>query len=201
MTVGKTLGKIRSNPGNAFGAAIAIGRGFLVRVRFLGSPNVSIGPGFRADAFPYIRGPGRVVIGANVSMRRGFLRRPCILTHSRDAVVTIGSRSVLGGTRISCVNSVRIGDDALFASCTIIDADVIPSDNVTMDSGWVEAHAKPVVIGNRVWAGINSFILAGAAIGDECVIGAGAVVLDQPAPARSVLAGNPARRIGETRQS
>ena len=36
--------------------------------------------------------------------------------------------------------------------------------------------AKPIVVGNNVWIGAGSIILAGATIGDNTVIGAGSVV-------------------------
>lgn len=36
--------------------------------------------------------------------------------------------------------------------------------------------AKPIVVGNNVWIGAGSVILAGVFIGDNTVIGAGSVV-------------------------
>jgi acetyltransferase-like isoleucine patch superfamily enzyme len=198
-TARTTLQKIRGNPILAAEVAVALAKGFLVKLRFLFNPRVRIGPDFRAYTVPRIIGPGRVVIGAHVDMRRGFLRRPCILTHSKEALVTIGSRSILGGTRISCVDSVWIGEEALLGSSTIIDSDVIPYAELIQDGRWRGERVRPVSIGERVWSGINSFILAGAVVGDECAIAAGAVVYGGCAPERSLLVGNPARRIGETR--
>jgi len=194
-----TLRRAVTDPEHALRVAVALGKGYLVKARFLLDRRVTIGPGFRAFIFPRIIGPGRVIIGANVSMSRGFLRRPCILTHTRDSLVTIGSGSTLGGARISCVDSVHIGEGARLASVTIIDSDVIPHGNMAVEPDWRKARVRPVKIGNQVWAGINSFILPGAVIGDECAIGAGAVVHGQIVPERSLLVGNPARRIGDTR--
>jgi acetyltransferase-like isoleucine patch superfamily enzyme len=194
-----TLRRAVANPGHALSVAFALAKGYLVKARFLMDPRVTIGPGFRAFMIPRIIGPGRVIIGAHVSTSRGFLRRPCILTHSRDSLVSIGNGSTLGGSRISCVENVHIGKDARLASVTILDSDVIPHGNMAVEPDWRKVHARPVKIGNRVWAGINSFILPGAVIGDECAIGAGAVVQGQVVPERSLLVGNPARRIGETR--
>ncbi len=52
--------------------------------------------------------------------------------------------------------------------------------------------AKPIVIGNNVWLGGGCIVLAGVTIGDNSVIGAGAVVT-KDIPANVVAVGNPAR--------
>jgi len=55
---------------------------------------------------------------------------------------------------------------------------------------------KPVKIGNGVWIGANSFIMPGANIGDHVIVSAGSVVSGKDVEPYSILAGNPARRIG-----
>lgn len=52
-----------------------------------------------------------------------------------------------------------------------------------------------IVIGRDVWIAYGAVILAGAEVGDGCVIGAGAVVRGKIEPF-SILAGNPATVIG-----
>lgn len=49
-------------------------------------------------------------------------------------------------------------------------------------------------IGRRCFIGARSIILPGVEIGDECVVGSGSVVTKN-IPARSLVAGNPARII------
>ncbi len=56
--------------------------------------------------------------------------------------------------------------------------------------------AKPITIGNNVWIGAGSTILAGTVIGDNTVIGAGSVV-KKSIPSNVVAVGVPCRVIRE----
>lgn len=53
---------------------------------------------------------------------------------------------------------------------------------------------KPIAIGNNVFVGLNSIIMPGAVIGDNTVIGAGAVVTGNLS-GDAVYAGVPARKL------
>ena len=53
---------------------------------------------------------------------------------------------------------------------------------------------KPVDIGENVFIGVNAIILKGSKIGNNCVIGAGAVVSGEFED-NCVIAGNPARVV------
>ena len=55
-----------------------------------------------------------------------------------------------------------------------------------------------VVIGDRVFVGVNAVIMPGVTIGDNSVVGAGAVVT-KDVPSNVVVAGNPARVIRRLR--
>lgn len=54
--------------------------------------------------------------------------------------------------------------------------------------------ALPIKVGNNVWFGGNVTLLSGVTIGDNCVIGAGSVVV-KDIPANSLAVGNPCRVI------
>jgi maltose O-acetyltransferase len=53
-----------------------------------------------------------------------------------------------------------------------------------------------VVIGDRVWIGYRAIVLPGVTIGEGAVVGAGAVVTKDVDPF-AIVAGNPARKIGQ----
>jgi maltose O-acetyltransferase len=54
--------------------------------------------------------------------------------------------------------------------------------------------AQPIHIGNNVWLGGGTIVLPGVSIGDNSVVGAGAVVT-RSLPANVVAVGNPARVV------
>lgn len=63
---------------------------------------------------------------------------------------------------------------------------------------WQQGYEnKEVIIGDDVWIGANAFIMPGAIIGDKCVIAAHSVVGAKQYPEGTILAGHPARKIGE----
>lgn len=59
-------------------------------------------------------------------------------------------------------------------------------------------YARPITVGNDVWIGANVCVLPGVTIGDDCVIGAGSVVV-KDIPPHSVAVGNPCRIIKTTK--
>lgn len=109
-----------------------------------------------------------------------------------DAEIRIGNFCLIApGVRISAAKSIHIGDNCMLAA------------NVTIsDSDWHGIYnrirpfrcTKPVVIENNVWLGERVIVTKGVKIGENSVIGAGAIVT-KDIPANCVAAGNPARVI------
>ena len=58
-------------------------------------------------------------------------------------------------------------------------------------------YSAPIVLGKNVWVGSNATILQGVTIGDNAVVGAGAVVT-KDVPANTVVGGVPAKFIKYT---
>jgi maltose O-acetyltransferase len=63
-------------------------------------------------------------------------------------------------------------------------------------SATFEDRGGDVLIGDRVWIGYRAIVLPGVTIGEGAVVGAGAVVSKNVEP-YAIVAGNPARKIGE----
>jgi len=58
-------------------------------------------------------------------------------------------------------------------------------------------YIAPIILGDRVYVGVNATFLPGVTVGDDCIIGAGAIVT-KDIPTGSVAVGCPARVIKTT---
>lgn len=93
--------------------------------------------------------------------------------------------------------NIYIGDNVMFAPGVIVATAGHPVNPTLREKGY--QYNKEVRIGNNVWIGANATILPGVTIGDNTVIGAGAVV-SRDIPANVVAMGVPCkvvREIGE----
>ena len=90
------------------------------------------------------------------------------------------------------VCEVSIGDGTQIGPAVQIYAADHPRDPAQRRAGL--EFGRPVSIGRNVWIGGGALILPGIAIGDDAVIGAGAVVTRDVAP-RARVVGNPARPL------
>jgi acetyltransferase-like isoleucine patch superfamily enzyme len=106
--------------------------------------------------------------------------------------LTIGERVFVNqGATIVAYVSISIGDD-----CRIGDyVGIYDTDHHPVEQG-AEVRQAPVVIGRNVWLGRGAIVLPGVTIGDHAVVGAGSVITSD-VPARTLVAGNPARVVRE----
>lgn len=87
---------------------------------------------------------------------------------------------------------VKFGDDVFIAPNCGFYAAGHPLDVEQRNAGL--EYAYPITVGNNVWIGGNTVVLAGVTIGDNTVIGAGSIVT-KDIPSGVLAYGNPCRVI------
>ncbi len=137
----------------------------------------------------YIRKYGELHIKGYNQIGRGSL--VWILENGR--IEFQGETFTTGNNMIISKQSVTIGKECAIAwGVTICDHDF----HKLYKNGIQKTETAPVVIGDRVWLGMNATILKGVTIGEGAVVGAGAVVT-KDVPPGVMVGGNPARVIDE----
>lgn len=128
------------------------------------------------------------------------------------AGVKLGKKSTLHtGIRVFDPRNIKIGEGTIIGYATFIDGrDTVSIGNHTdiasevmiyssehdISSEDFHATLAPVKIGDYVFIGPRSIILAGVTIGDGAIVGAGAVVTKDVEP-YTIVGGVPAKMIGE----
>ena len=117
----------------------------------------------------------------------------------RDVVV--GPRCRVQSHTFIC-SGVNIGDEVFIGHGVMFINDRLPratnaDGSLKGADDWV---CDKTVIGRRASIGSNATILCGVTVGENAIVGAGAVVT-RNVPPNSVVAGNPARVIRKTKES
>ncbi len=154
------------------------------------------GRGLSVEQMPYMRGPGRIVLGCRirVSGKIGI----AFSRHGERPTLTIGDNVFIGHRcAFALAKAISIGNDCLIAGGTHIadnDGHPLDAERRRRREPVCATDVKPVRIGNNVWIGARCRILKGVTVGDNAVIGAESVVTKDVAPG-GIVAGNPARII------
>jgi acetyltransferase-like isoleucine patch superfamily enzyme len=147
---------------------------------------------------PWIRGRGELIVGdyvyvsGKLSIMFGarFVERPKLVIGDYSDIAH--ETSFVVGREIRIGRHVQIAGRVAFR-----DSAGHPSDPARRMAGEAP-HAddvKPIIVHDNVWIGVGALILPGADIGEGSIVSARAVV-SGVVPPYTVVAGNPARRIG-----
>ncbi len=148
------------------------------------------------DGIPAIWGGLSVEIGDNVVMH-GTSTLVGAKVFARPRLV-IGDRSHCGSYFSASVGAdILIGADVLIANRVSLFAyDSHPRDPVARAAGLPAdpASSRPIVIEDGAWICMGAIILKGVTVGENAIVAAGSVVVDD-VPPNTVVGGNPARVI------
>ncbi|MBR4317171.1 MAG: acyltransferase [Kiritimatiellae bacterium] len=109
--------------------------------------------------------------------------------------IHVGERTVVYSSAF--VDKVKGVDISIGSDCVLTGCSILAHDASLHLSHALPTRFAPVRIGNRCFIGWHAIVMPGVTIGDDCVIGAGAVVTHD-VPTGMVVAGNPARIVGKT---
>jgi acetyltransferase-like isoleucine patch superfamily enzyme len=137
--------------------------------------------------------PSELKLGNNARLivqGRFYLLTGFHLAVNDGATVSLGSGYINNNATIDCFEAITIGHGvAISSGVTIRD-----SDNHAINGN--ARVTAPIVIGDRVWIGLNATILKGVRIGNGAVIAAGAVVIAD-VPENTLVGGVPAKVLKE----
>ena len=158
----------------------------------------SYGRNVRTDVFiHWVQGRGDLIIGDDV-----LVDGKCSFTFAArfgHPLLMIGSGTGIGHNCAFTVGkSITIGSRCRVAGGVwMFDSYGHPSDPQARldDRPPSEDEVKPIVIADNVWIGGRAVIFPGVTVGEGSIVSACAVVTSDVAP-YSIVAGNPARRIG-----
>ena len=109
--------------------------------------------------------------------------------------VSIGAGTFINfGCVMLDVVAVTIGASCQVATCVQFLTATHPVDPEPRRAGW--ESAEPISVGDNVWLGGGAILCPGVRIGDDTVVGAGAVVT-RDLPSGVVAVGSPARILRE----
>ncbi len=158
-----------------------------------------VGRRFHTGVFVHwVQGRGRIIIGDDVLLD-GKISFSFAARYHDQPTLRIGDRTGIGHQSVIVVgDEITIGCDCRIAGqVSLRDAPGHPLDADARRRGDpAPADAvKPIHIEDNVWIGTGSLVHAGVRIGTGSVIAAHSVVVSD-VPPFSLMAGNPARRIG-----
>jgi len=118
----------------------------------------------------WIRGPGLVRFGDDVVIDMTVTP----WTYEADAVIDIGDRTFINGAQFGCSHRIIVGPRSILAAVSIMDTN-FHSTEIGRHNDDAKVKSAPVCIGTNVWIASHAGVLPGTSIGDNSVVGFGAV--------------------------
>ena len=106
--------------------------------------------------------------------------------------LTMKHRACLG----ECANAYSLGKIDIQEGATIAQEAYLCTGTHDFNDPSLQLITKPITIGKNAFIGARAMILPGVCIGDRAIVGAMSVV-SKDVPDHEIVAGNPAKKIGE----
>ena len=188
--------KAISQPGLAVSISLALLRGYWYKFWLpLTGRRFSAGKRFLVFGKLRVSGPGVVRFGDNVQVAMTVTP----FTHSADALIEVGDRTFLNGSRFGCKDRITVGPDCILAECRILDTNFHSVYRARHDPTSPIVVA-PVVLGRNVWICPDAALLPGTIVGENSVVAIGSICRGE-IESDAIYAGNPARKVGTVPQS
>lgn len=129
---------------------------------------------------------GEVIVGERVALANAIL-------NVSSGSITLGHRTILSHG----VMMITGRHDFIDGKRASLPAE---RDDGSWGGGEIEVPSSgyDIILGEGVWVGVGAIVLGGVTVGSHSIVAAGAVAT-KSFPEHSVIAGIPARRIGDTR--
>jgi len=157
-------------------------------------------------------GPDVDARSTSLSLGECSLLRGTVTFAKNGACLLVGSNTAINGcTSFSIAERVEIGSNVLISfECILMDHDGhsinpllrqqdLPDLLGGRPKAWWNVNASPIRVEDFAWIGARVLILKGVTIGRGAVVAAGSVVTKDVSPF-AIVAGNPARQIGQVQE-
>lgn len=135
---------------------------------------------------------GKITVLGKVVVGNGVVFEPnSFLFASDNGLIKLGNNIYFNRGIVSSTAKVEIGNNVVISQ----DALILDHNGFGLDGH--PPISEPIKIGNHVWIGTRATVLKGVIIGDNSIVGAGAVVTKDVEP-NTLVAGNPAQKIRNT---
>jgi acetyltransferase-like isoleucine patch superfamily enzyme len=135
---------------------------------------------------------GKIILGNSVLIGKNSILSCSSSTIQIDEDVSIGPNCFIRAG----LGNIRLGSHITMASHTAVVSGNPGYRRLDIPMKQQVGSGKGIVIGDDVWIGVGARIVDGVHIGNGCVIGAGAVVLED-VPDYAIVAGVPAKIVGD----
>lgn len=136
-----------------------------------------------------VRPGGYISLDGDIHIGHG-----AIICVKDGALLSLGKNFAISGTtKIVCSKKISFGDNVQLSwDSLVMDSD---AHHIIDENGIKRDNSQPVIIGNSVWIAAGCTILKGTIIPDNCVVGAGSLVIGKDFLPNQVIAGHPAKCI------